>query len=574
MWLFALCLAVFLQFAIRQAGYAFFTDPGLPPESEAPLQALAKWVRDLVREAGSELLRGAALGTLAALCIRRTRHTMWSYYQVGLVLLIAALLSAIAVDLQGPWLILRLALLACGGLLGLIVAGELQLGLRGVLHLIGLALLVTAGLGYGGYRLADQLISSEPFDIRPVLPDVAQRDAVVDRVGDRLFQDEVASQITIDLTHDEVDVLANWALATHFPDRPFQLKFGTQQLNWASSFQLAGAERRFLNVDAAGHAQVEQRQVAVHITACRIGSIQLPAASLDLISKLVTHQLNQSRQARRALSPIHSLAVGEDGLRLTGDTHGLRRSLQRLTQREIGLKTEQVEEIGLYVARMLNRADRYVEGEDRFRGLIYEVFSLATERSANSDPVEANRHALLALGFVLGDTRIEPLLGDLEAVATKATIRKRIGHNTLQGRGDWAKHFTLSAALVALSNPSVAGLLGQWKERWDAHGSGSGFSFGDLLADEAGSRMAELCLRDAPHARLMQQRLTEFERVVDLFPRGRDLPEGISAEEFETRYGGGQGAEYERLHGDILDRIRSRPVLAKPTAAELQRYDR
>lgn len=573
-WLFALCLAVCLQFVVRQAGYAFFASPGLPPESETLLGALAKWMRVLLREAASELLRGTALGTLVALCVQRTRHNLWRYYQVSLILLFATLLASSAVDLNGSWLLFRLGLLATGGLLGLVVAGELQLGFRGLVHLIGLALLAGIGLGCIGYRMADRLISSEPLAIRPQLPHVAQRDAVVDRVGDKLFQDESDTEITIDLTHHEVDVLANWALATHFPDRPLQLKFDADRLNWTSSFKLPGDTPRFLNVKAAGRARIEQRQIDVEFASCRIGSIHLPAAGVKLISELVSHQLNQSRQARQALSPIRSLTVGENGLRLAGDAHGLRRSLQHLTQREIGLSFEQVNAIGLYVTRMLERADQYREGEDRFRGMIHEAFVLAAERSEDSDPVEENRHALLALGYVLGDTRIEPLLGDLESVASQSLIKERMGHNTLQGRGDWAKHFALSGALVALSNPSVAGLLGQWKERWDAHGSGSGFSFGDLLADEAGSRMAELCLRDAPHARLMQQRLTEFERVVDLFPRGRDLPEGISAEEFETRYGGGQGAEYERLHGDILDRIRSRPVLAKPTAAELQRYAR
>ncbi|MGB7405054.1 MAG: hypothetical protein WA906_05150, partial [Pacificimonas sp.] len=64
---------------------------------------------------------------------------------------------------------------------------------------------------------------------------------------------------------------------------------------------------------------------------------------------------------------------------------------------------------------------------------------------------------------------------------------------TLGGRRDLAMHFILSAAL-ATRDAGLGQALGEWKELADSLPGGSGFSFVDLAADRAGTRLAMVLL--------------------------------------------------------------------------------
>ena len=63
-------------------------------------------------------------------------------------------------------------------------------------------------------------------------------------------------------------------------------------------------------------------------------------------------------------------------------------------------------------------------------------------------------------------------------------------HSQLRGRPDSARHFWVSAAVTALVGDVVSDAAGLLKEELDAGEGGSGFSFGDLMADRAGTEFA------------------------------------------------------------------------------------
>jgi hypothetical protein len=110
--------------------------------------------------------------------------------------------------------------------------------------------------------------------------------------------------------------------------------------------------------------------------------------------------------------------------------------------------------------------------------------------------------------------------------------------------------------LSAVAPSDAAGLL---KEELDAEG-GSGFSFGDLLADRAGSTFAEVATRDEASARRIQDRLAGGFRVDDFFPEAADLPEGIADAELQSRYGGVGGPLYRETADDVERRVRACPA--------------
>jgi len=102
-------------------------------------------------------------------------------------------------------------------------------------------------------------------------------------------------------------------------------------------------------------------------------------------------------------------------------------------------------------------------------------------RSAEHAPAQ-DRAALLVLAAYLSERSLSTLLPQ-----ASGWPRPRQVNLTLMGRSDSAQHFAISAALAAWAGEPAANAIGVYKEIDDSRG-GSGFSFGDLAADPAGTR--------------------------------------------------------------------------------------
>ncbi|MBN1490432.1 MAG: hypothetical protein JXA69_11000, partial [Phycisphaerae bacterium] len=124
----------------------------------------------------------------------------------------------------------------------------------------------------------------------------------------------------------------------------------------------------------------------------------------------------------------------------------------------------------------------------------------------------------------------------------------------------WARHFFVSAGVALMSTESVSDAAGLLKEELDAGEGGSGFSFGDLAADRAGTTFALAATRNEAAARAMQDRITRGFREEDFLPPVEDLPEGLSDAEFTARYGGVHGEGYRKLMAEIERRIAECPA--------------
>jgi uncharacterized protein YfiM (DUF2279 family) len=105
----------------------------------------------------------------------------------------------------------------------------------------------------------------------------------------------------------------------------------------------------------------------------------------------------------------------------------------------------------------------------------------------------------------------------------------------LQGRGDLAKHWTVSAAITAYMGADASLTLGTWKEISDSGAGGSGFSLVDLAADRSGAFSAQRGT-DEMRAGAMQDWLA---RATDdnLLPvSALALAEGMTEGEFSARF--------------------------------------
>lgn len=165
-----------------------------------------------------------------------------------------------------------------------------------------------------------------------------------------------------------------------------------------------------------------------------------------------------------------------------------------------------------------------------------------------------NRAAILALGYLLGNERVGAFAGGLERPASQA--RKMFTQVKIRGRRDWTQHFTVSAALQVLGNRSASFDVGILKEELDADG-GSGFSFGDLLADRSGTEFASQVTASQEQAIAFQNKISKGFLEEDYIPPGTGLPEGIADREFQADFGGVGGPEYSKLLAEIDARIAS-----------------
>jgi hypothetical protein len=196
-------------------------------------------------------------------------------------------------------------------------------------------------------------------------------------------------------------------------------------------------------------------------------------------------------------------------------------------------------------------------GDTRFGALLQKAFASTPADLTRGDAVQDNRSAILAWGVAVGHERLARLVGldsDEDLVHRSAALGQG---TTLRGREDWPRHFALSAALAVLEHPLVSDAGGLMKEQLDALTGGSGFSFGDLLADRAGVRFAAAATHSEAAAKAMRARLQQDFAVDDFFPAAHDLPENLTVEQFRRDYGGVGSQRYRRQVDSIetlLDR--------------------
>lgn len=181
--------------------------------------------------------------------------------------------------------------------------------------------------------------------------------------------------------------------------------------------------------------------------------------------------------------------------------------------------------------------------------------------AAGGAPDVEVRGALGALGLFLDDGNfragiVGKSFAGMETDEQEAATVKCRGTPTCVGRADSALHFVLSAAIVAAMGEGSARAAGMLKEMKDMHGldngNGSGFSFADLAADEAGIEFAKWLLKD-PKANL-KKAAAKFSQK-SCFPSLEGLPEGLRTDEFDDKYGPVGSENYNKVWKTVEERI-------------------
>jgi len=357
---------------------------------------------------------------------------------------------------------------------------------------------------------------------------------------------------TIRLSASEVDQLASWAASVGARARA-TASLVDGGVSGAASVRVPGTGR-WLNLSGSVLVGIDKGRLTVGDPRLRVGRLTIPEAVLDALSPLVVAAIKGDRDLRRLLPAVESLSLGQREASLTYGRMEIPRGLvARLVWGEEASQA-MTAAVSAHIDRLLEVLPTAPEGDARFGLALESAFALARDRSAETSAVEENRAALLALGIVLGHQRLAQAAGQQLEPGEYARMSQVRGQTTLRGRRDWTRHYTVSGALTVLSSVSPSNAAGLLKEELDADG-GSGFSFGDFMADRAGTTLAEVATRDEASAAAMQARLAQGFRLDDFFPPAEDLPEGIPDAELQERYGGVGGPLYRRYADEIERRL-------------------
>lgn len=193
----------------------------------------------------------------------------------------------------------------------------------------------------------------------------------------------------------------------------------------------------------------------------------------------------------------------------------------------------------------------------RYVAFIFKQAKKNTIRLDDTTAVIENRAALTALTLFFGPERFMLLVGDMAPISASEKSRRRLlqGTTTLHNRVDLQKHYIYSIVLQLLGDQKISDAIGEMKEFLDSHKGGTGFSFADLLADRAGTRLAFSATSSEEKALYMQNIVTELLNEADMIPAIKNLPENISQTEFETVYGDINSAVYKTLLNEMDNRL-------------------
>ena len=188
------------------------------------------------------------------------------------------------------------------------------------------------------------------------------------------------------------------------------------------------------------------------------------------------------------------------------------------------------------------------------------IFEMAASRSASAGAraVTENQAAIMALAIYFGDTRMQELV---DSSHEKYFPRGRLGsfNVTVKGRHDLVQHYLTSAGLQLAAGVGIANAIGEFKEIADTLQGGSGFSFSDIAGDKTGVMLA-VQASDASNALRLQSALANIMQEDEYFPDITGLPDNMTQNEFERRYGNVESQTYKDLLAEIDRRIALLPV--------------
>jgi uncharacterized protein YfiM (DUF2279 family) len=408
--------------------------------------------------------------------------------------------------------------------------------------LVLLALLVVALAvaiaGAVSLALEDQPLVARPAALGPAQIERAKR--ILDENDPRRLMP--GAQRTVAVPQQDLDLIANY-VTSRYAGGGARIALGPAVASVEVAAELpANPIGRYLNVSALLH----DTGVMPRLAELRIGRLPIPDWLANAALDQALARVQQRDDLRAVAGAVKKVGIADGRLDVTFEWRAdlpdrLRKALIPGAEHD-RLRTYQ--ERLAAVTRSGNLAATLSLTE-----LLTPLLRLAAERGEDADAAAENRAALFVLAFHANGKGLHAILP--EAADWPRPASRRV---TLAGRPDFSQHFAISAALAAGAGGPFADAVGLHKEVLDSRRA-SGFSFGDIAADRAGTRFGEAATASAASARKMQALARPGLRERDIMVAAGDLPESLPEAEFKKRFGGVDAPAYNQMIAKIDARI-------------------
>ncbi len=387
-----------------------------------------------------------------------------------------------------------------------------------------------------------------------------QSQQLVKRIGRTLKQNNHLSEISV--SQHEVNGLTA-LLNRAFPQVKSDVRLSNNGAEAAISIALPLPRFiRFLNVNTS----ILPSEEGLLIDTVSIGDISLSGEVFLSVVRIAVDFFVQEKLADMALAMVSSVDINEQ--RIVTKLNKSALSINNHESMLIALRDDlaffgDVETISFYYQQLSNFASQQNHHSSiaTFIGYLFEQAKVQTNISANAQAVNENQAAMMALVIYFGADKFELLVGDIIIrERQQLIIRNRMRRSvTLQGRVDLQKHFIYSMALQLFSTHGASDAIGEFKEFLDTNKGGSGFSFADLQADRAGTRLAMVVTKSEQQAKQAQFLLSN---VTDqqLLPSIKGLQEGLTEASFNKQFNNVKSTNYQQTIIEIDNRLKALEV--------------
>ena len=356
---------------------------------------------------------------------------------------------------------------------------------------------------------------------------------------------------TIALSKEDLNLVANYLLnrysysAVNISLKPNQLKFT------ATSTLPKNPVGKYVNFTLAlGNIEGEQLP---KITKFKAGRLLLPSPLAAAVIDFAIRHSALNRYFLLATRPIKAVSITAEQITLSYSS-----SLKTLIEARKLITSSNNEVVSVYRQKISEVVSQHNPKERlSLADLLRAGFSLALERSTESNAIEENRFAIIAINDYVNQNA-EQVVHNLNPVEN--TPQQPV---FMYQREDLALHFIGSAALTASMNTQISSAFGEEKELHDAE-TGSGFSFIDLAADKTGTRFGELATSTPENARKLQHAMAKIKSYNEFMPDPRDLPEHMNKSQFILKFDSVHSVKYQQLLQEIDRRINATQLYRQP----------
>lgn len=523
---------------------------------------LEQIVRRLILEWGTDFASFVATGVLAywALGTLGTRIGRWA--RVGVLAGAGAAICGLVRGTQlGQIPALGHLVLPLGAYgLGIWVGRACVRGRRAILWLGPQIGAVVGVVGVIALVAGWRSLQNEPLSFEPTPASMSGNRELANKV--RGTRDGADWARRISLSGEDLNQLVALGLSRVSPESKARIRIegGLADAELSYALRVRG-KPRYLNLHFRGAARIDGGELSVQPDRLSIGRVGVPRVVLGLVAPPVASTIRHDRDLRNLVGSIASVRVKGDTVETVFKPGECNNTFLPSVALAISGKPNLVIPTREHVQHLVEGSEDLPEGERRFVELMRRAFDFARRRSIDGDPIIENRSALVALAILLGHERVESVVGPVLDDRLREMSMRHLQGVTLRGRGDWTKHFYVSAALALVACEQTSDRIGILKEVLDAEDGGSGFSFGDLAANRAGIQLARVSTYNPAAARALQERLAVEFPVDAIFPDVDDLPENLSRDEFQSKFGGIDGAVYRDLVAEIDRRLSECPAL-------------